>query len=59
MTENGVAKVWLRDESTKDDGSCSCGCGDPDCGCQDKNCGGTAAPIKAAARIIISRCWTA
>ena len=21
MTENGVAKVWLRDESTKDDGS--------------------------------------
>ena len=40
MTENGVAKVWLRDESTKDDGSCSCGCGDPDCGCQDKNCGG-------------------
>lgn len=24
MTENGVAKVWLRDESTKDDGSCAC-----------------------------------
>ena len=40
MTENGVAYVWLRDETTKDDGSCSCGCGDPDCGCQDKHCGG-------------------
>ena len=32
MTENGVAKVWLRDETAKDDGSCSCGCGDPNCG---------------------------
>ena len=41
MTENGVAKVWLRDESTKDDGSCACGCGNPNCGCQDKNCGGS------------------
>ena len=40
MTENGVAKVWLRDESTKDDGSCACGCGDPNCGCQNKNCNG-------------------
>ena len=33
MTENGVAKVRLRDESTKDDGSSACGCGDPHCGC--------------------------
>ena len=40
MTENGVAKVWLRDESTKDDGSCACGCGDPNCGCQNKHCNG-------------------
>lgn len=40
MTENGVAKVWLRDESTKDDGSCACGCGNPNCGCQNKNCNG-------------------
>ena len=40
MTENGVAKVWLRDESTKDDGSCACGCGAPNCGCQNKNCNG-------------------
>ena len=40
MTENGVAKVWLRDESTKDDGSCACGCDDPNCGCQNKNCNG-------------------
>lgn len=40
MTENGVANVWLRDETTSEDGSCSCGCGDPNCGCQDKNCGG-------------------
>ena len=40
MTENGVANVWLQDESTGEDGSCGCGCGDPNCGCQDKNCGG-------------------
>lgn len=40
ITENGVAKVWLRDESTKDDGSCACGCSDPNCGCADKNCNG-------------------
>lgn len=41
MTENGVAYVWLRDETTNEDGSCGCGCGDPDCGCQDKSCGGS------------------
>ena len=41
MTENGVAYVWLRDETTDEDGSCGCGCGDPDCGCQDKSCGGS------------------
>lgn len=40
MTENGVAYVWLRDESVKDDGSCGCGCGDPDCGCMNKDCNG-------------------
>ena len=50
MTENGVAKVWLRDESTKDDGSCSCGCGDPDCGCQDKNCGGNCCTDKGCGK---------
>jgi len=41
MTENGAAYVWLRDEAPSEDGSCGCGCGDPDCGCQDKNCGGS------------------
>lgn len=41
MEENGVAYVWLRDETTDADGSCSCGCGDPDCGCQDPDCGGS------------------
>ncbi len=41
MTENGVAYVWLRDESTNENGSCGCGCGDPDCGCQNKSCGGS------------------
>lgn len=35
MTENGVAYIWLYDES-----SCSCGCGDENCDCQDKNCNG-------------------
>lgn len=40
MTENGVAYVWLRDEAPSEDGSCGCGCGDPDCGCETKNCGG-------------------
>ena len=47
MTENGVAKVWLRDESTKDDGACACGCGDPNCGCQNKNCTGGCAILSA------------
>lgn len=41
MTENGVAYVWLRDETMNEDGSCGCGCGAPDCGCQDKNCCGS------------------
>ncbi|MDD3228217.1 MAG: S-layer homology domain-containing protein [Oscillospiraceae bacterium] len=40
MTENGVAYVWLRDEATNADGSCGCGCGNPNCGCHDHNCGG-------------------
>lgn len=40
MTENGVANVWLRDTVTADDGSCSCGCGNPNCGCQDSGCDG-------------------
>ncbi len=40
MTENGVAYVWLYDES-KD--ACPCGCGDPDCNCGNtcKPCDGT------------------
>ena len=41
MTENGVAYVWLRDDTTDENGNCTCGCSDPDCGCQDKNCGGS------------------
>ena len=40
MTENGVAYVWLRDTQPSEDGSCGCGCSDPNCGCQDKNCDG-------------------
>lgn len=40
MTENGVAYIWLRDEAVSEDGSCACGCGDPDCGCMDNSCGG-------------------
>ena len=40
MVEDGVAFVHLRDETTTEDGSCSCGCGNPDCGCQDPDCGG-------------------
>ena len=38
MTENGAAKVWLRDETER---ACPCGCGKPDCGCQDESCGGS------------------
>ena len=37
MTENGVAYVWLRDEST---GNCACGCGDADCACANSSCNG-------------------
>ena len=50
MTENGVAKVWLRDETAKDDGSCACGCGAPNCGCQDKNCGGNCCTDKGCGK---------
>lgn len=39
MTENGVAYVWLHEESTGE--TCPCGCGDPDCGCSNQNCGGS------------------
>ena len=38
MTENGVANVWLHDES--ETGKCSCGCPNPNCGCTDPNCKG-------------------
>ena len=50
MTENGVAKVWLRDESTKADGSCACGCGDANCDCEDKNCGGNCCTDKGCGK---------
>ena len=54
----GVAYVWLRDESVKDDGSCGCGCGDPDCGCQDKNCGGSRCSNKSCGDNHNLCCWT-
>lgn len=37
MVEDGVAYVHL---TTTADGSCACGCGDPDCDCQDPDCDG-------------------
>ena len=40
MVEDGVAFVHLRDETVAEDGSCTCGCGNPDCGCQDPDCDG-------------------
>ena len=42
MTENGVAKVWLRDASTNVNGSegCACGCGEPNCDCGSGSCKG-------------------
>ena len=40
MTENGVAYVWLRDNTTDENGNCGCGCSNPNCGCQDKHCNG-------------------
>ena len=33
MEENGVAYVWLRDDSLPEFPGCGCGCGDPDCDC--------------------------
>lgn len=39
MTENGVAYVWLHDETAEDD-TCDCGCGAENCDCLDKNCSG-------------------
>lgn len=43
MTENGVAYVWLYDESEKpdEDTGCTCGCGDEDCDCQKNGCTGS------------------
>ena len=40
MTENGVAYVWLHDESGSSAGGCNCGCGDPNCNgsCTGGNC---------------------
>ena len=40
MTENGVAYVWLRDDTTDENGNCGCGCSTPNCGCQNKHCNG-------------------
>ena len=40
MTENGVAYVWLRDDTTDENGNCGCGCSNPNCGCQNKQCNG-------------------
>ena len=40
MTENGVAYVWLRDDTTDENGNCGCGCSNPNCGCQNKHCSG-------------------
>ena len=37
MVESGVAYVHL---TATADGSCACGCGDPDCDCQDPDCDG-------------------
>lgn len=40
MTENGMAYVWLRDDTTDENGNCGCGCSNPNCGCQNKHCNG-------------------
>ena len=50
MTENGVAYVWLRDDTTDENGNCTCGCDDPNCGCQDKNCGGSCCTDKGCGK---------
>ena len=41
MTENGVAYVWLRDDSVPEQPvgtGCKCGCGDPNCDCENGSC---------------------
>ena len=39
MTENGVAKVWLRDDSDHLEGhECGCGCGMENCDCESGHC---------------------
>ena len=40
MTENGVAYVWLRADTTDENNNCGCGCSNPNCGCQNKHCNG-------------------
>ena len=59
MVEDGVAYVHLRDETTTEDGSCTCGCGNPDCGCQGPDCDGCCVTTRAAARTTTGRCWIA
>ena len=46
MTENGVAYVWLRDDTTDENGNCGCGCSNPNCGCQNKDCNGNSCTDK-------------
>jgi len=38
MTENGVAKVWLRDDATNVNDGNICGCGEKDCDCESGKC---------------------
>jgi hypothetical protein len=62
MTENGVAYVWLRDETISTDSNgnstCTCGCKDPNCGCQDKNCGGNCCTDKGCGDNHTLLCWS-
>ena len=52
MTENGVAYVWLRDDTTDENGNCGCGCGcsNPNCGCQNKHCNGNCCTDKGCGK---------
>ena len=59
MTENGVAKVWLRDESTKDDGSCAWAAEIQTAAARTRIAMEIAAPTRAVVKTTSIFCWTA
>ena len=59
MVEDGVAYVHLRDETTTEDGSCTCGCGNPTVAARTRTATAAVVTTRAAARTTTGHCWIA